>query len=242
MTTTTPNPTPTAAEALAAAYALASSITASETDLRRAEILLGIAREVREEQQYRAIAQRRLVAAGLMPARPDHLHVAPPPADVEGKLKGLAEQFHRAGTTRPDETLVDNGTFEGERAADRVNRLAQFPEVPRPLATGGIVQMAGRPLRLDDPYALRRSSVPAPLDVTQALPVIWTVGDKAQCRHCHTPIELHEAVTTGLKADAVQVWRHKYTEQAVCATAITAEQVEKGDVPEHTFAEPEARG
>jgi hypothetical protein len=78
------------------------------------------------------------------------------------------------------------------------------------------------------------------LGTTQRIPIAWSLGDKADCRHCHTPIEYVEAVTTGLKADAVKLWRHKYTGQAVCADASMGPA--EGGFPGHTFAEPSLGG
>jgi hypothetical protein len=82
-------------------------------------------------------------------------------------------------------------------------------------------------------YGQRYQDDPA---VTQRIKLPWQVGDKADCRHCHTPIQLDEAETTGLKADAVKVWRHKYTGQAVCADVAIGPT--EGGFPGHTFAEP----
>lgn len=77
---------------------------------------------------------------------------------------------------------------------------------------------------------------------TQRLPIVWSVGDKADCRHCHTPIELRELSGASSPAGPYQSWQHKYTGQTVCATPITAEQIADGERPMHTFAEPEVKG
>lgn len=51
-------PTPSAPEALRAAWNMVISATASGLEVRRAEVLLGIARELREEAQYRCTMAR----------------------------------------------------------------------------------------------------------------------------------------------------------------------------------------
>lgn len=191
---------PTAAQALALAWKYASAMTASTADIARAEILLGIARELREEAQWRAMrragAERRLRAAGL----------APP--DPEGaELRELARRFR-----------------EGSEPAPRAYLNAETWETAVSKG-GGLETLAETALR--DP------------GTTQRLPIVWSVGDKADCRHCHTPIEvIAPDPIQGLQA--LKTWQHKYTGQAACAVASMGS--EDAGEPTHTFAEPEPRG
>ena len=80
---------------------------------------------------------------------------------------------------------------------------------------------------------------------TQRMPIAWAIGDKADCRHCHTPIECVEIAISGAPAGVFppsgQMWRHKYTDQATCVVPAVAGDVE-GSEPTHTFAQPEPRG
>ncbi len=75
---------------------------------------------------------------------------------------------------------------------------------------------------------------------TQRMPITWAVGDKADCRHCHTPIVFSMRRMED-EGEAQAIWRHKYTEQVVCAVPATAADVE-GSEPTHSFAEPAPRG
>lgn len=216
-----PNPeTPTAATALRLAYDIVKA-PCSAAETQRAEVLLGIAREIREEQQYRAT--RSMLGATVSPLRtkPDHLHVAAPPADT-AKLEELAKRFGQASpadaATRLDSAMGQAMRLDAEQA---VAALRETTVVGWPDAVTQVVPAND-------------------LTTTQRIPIVWEVGDKAQCRHCHTPIELVEAVTTGFKADNVNVWRHKYSGQAVCAAPLLGQG--DNEVPSaHTFAEPEPR-
>lgn len=86
------------------------------------------------------------------------------------------------------------------------------------------------------------ATFPAFADQTQRLPIVWHVGDKADCRHCHTPI-IFEArrmsdPMTQSEGDPQYVWVHKYTDQRTCAVAtMSSDDAE----PTHTFAEPAPR-
>lgn len=182
------NPTvPTAAQALAAAWNMVTSAEVDELDVRRAEVLLGIATEIRQEQQFRTINQRR----------------------AAGKLEA-------AGIPAP-------ASYAGESAIDRTARvIREAGYVERPAWESAATQVVNNDA-----------------GKTQAIPVLWTVGDKAQCRHCHTPIELHEVAVAGADAPPA-VWRHRYTGQATCAVATMSG--EPGAEATHTFAEPDPRG
>jgi len=84
--------------------------------------------------------------------------------------------------------------------------------------------------------------VPALADQTQRFPIVWAVGDKADCRHCHTPIMLcprrmKDPLAVG-EADVPAMWIHKYTDQRTCAVPTMSSD---DDEPTHTFAEPAPR-
>jgi len=177
---------PSAGEALRLAFDIVKT-PCSSAESARAEILLGIAREIREEGQYRATRASLMSFAGK-PAVDD----APPAA--------------------PMAFAVDPSTVPADATA----------------------------------------YMPVLSEQTQRMPIVWAVGDKADCRHCHTPIELFEPTMTGPYADDYRgalVWRHKYTGQAVCAAPVMAKEAgcDMGEDdcscerPTHTFAEPVAR-
>lgn len=185
---------PTAAEALAEAWRIVQyPERCSDMNIRRAEVCLGIAREVREEQQYRAT---RSTIAAFGGVKVDHVHDSPPPADAEANLRKFAAQF-RAG-------------------ADPVMKeAAQRADVGQVVAAA--VKMQTRINRMFS----------APLGG-----LLWRVGDKADCRHCHTPIEYVE-VRNGDRVEG-NAWWHRYTQLAPCAVPFIADDNETT-----TFAEPE---
>lgn len=59
-----------------------------------------------------------------------------------------------------------------------------------------------------------------------------SLGHQSECAHCGTPIYLAQG-STDPKAT---VWVHRYTQQAVCVSPITANDIT--DTVVHTFAEP----
>jgi hypothetical protein len=91
---TNPNPdlpTPTASQALALAFGIVAT-PCSAAESQRAEILLGIAREIREESQYRRTAAR--FDSPPPPASPPDFAVVRVPAapDVTAYMPAFAEQ------------------------------------------------------------------------------------------------------------------------------------------------------
>lgn len=194
------NPTPTAAEALALAWKYASAMTASTADIARAEVLLGIATEIRQEQQFRSVNARRL--------------------DLDRRR--AADKLAAAGIPAPESygtTYGGEPAYAGETAVDRTARIIrEAGYVERPTWDSAATQVVNEPA---------------------ATQVIWTVGDKSQCRHCHTPIELCP-VAVEVEGEPPAVWRHKYSGQATCAVATMSG--EQGAEATHTFAEPESRG
>lgn len=208
MTTPTPE-TPTAADALRRAFAIVKD-PCSAAETQRAEVLLGIAREIREEQQYRDTRSALTSFAGI-----DNRRAQPQPAEATA---------HR-----------------GERAADRFGRLAGLDlraggVIPAPADFAAIrVPAASEQAYADDATAY----MPALAERTQSLPIVWSVGDKADCKHCHTPIEFVEVTipqqTYGDFPPEGCMWRHKYTQQVVCATAPLGGEDEE---IVHTFAAP----
>lgn len=209
--------TPSAAEALTAAWQIVKS-PCSPADTARAEVLLGIAVELRQAADMRAsLARRRELDARAPLAR-------------GGILPSFAAQ--RVPETKPE--------HEGETAAARTLRLITEAPIDMSAWAASLATAETQVVR-DDP------------GTTQRLPVVWSVGDKADCRHCHTPIELAEAEVTGPYAGdyaGASMWRHKYTGQAVCAVAVMAKEAgcDMGEDdcscerPSHTFAEPAPRG
>jgi len=198
---------PTAAEALRLAYDVVKSpCSAAETE--RAKVLLGIATEIRQEQQFRRINEQR--------------------ANVERRR--AADKLAAAGIPAPESygaTYGGEPAYAGETAAARTQRL--------------IIEAAGA----DDPTQTQQVPAYVPPTawdsaVTQRVEVVWMIGDKAQCRHCHTPIELCP-VAVEQQGEAPAVWRHKYTGQAACTVPALA-SVQGGDEVSHSFAEPEPRG
>jgi len=82
---TTTNSTPSAAEALRLAFGIVST-PCSAAETQRAEVLLGIAREIREEMQYRATRASLMTFAGKPAGARAHRLIAEPfgvPADPE---------------------------------------------------------------------------------------------------------------------------------------------------------------
>lgn len=170
---TTPKPDLlNARHALALAFDIVST-PCSAAETQRAEVLLGIAREIREEQQYRS-------------------------------LRGLRADLARVKLGAPSD------------------------------------QPAGPSSSLRVPAAAETTAyMPAFAEQTQRLPIVWHLGDKADCRHCHTPIvydarRMQDPVTKQ-EADPQYLWIHKYTDQRACAVAtMSSDDAE----PTHTFAEP----
>jgi hypothetical protein len=185
--------TPSAAEALRLAFSVVSS-PCSAAEAERARVLLGIARELREEQQYRSIARRKLLAAGIPWAEEQTPPAAP------------------KAISAPDPAQIIINPTPQQRAEWLEGIKAQGAK----LADAG---------------------------ATQRLPVIWADGDKADCRHCHTPIAYssHDATQIDGARVAISGWRHKYTGQVVCVDAPMGQGPED-TVVAHTFAEPQPRG
>jgi hypothetical protein len=126
----------------------------------------------------------------------------------------------RAGTVRP--ALFDDTEF----AKHKLRAAALLPgQVVPDLVTGGVTPAETQVV--NDPGKTQ---------------VIWAIGDKAQCRHCLTPIELCEAAIepNAFVPDGgtAHMWRHKYTGQATCLAATMSSDA--ADVT-HTFAEPAPR-
>lgn len=184
--------TPTAPEALVAAWQIVK-LPCSAAETERAKVLLGIAIELRQAADIRAIRARYELAPRLRSG---------------GVLREPAPQQPDAGSAERTQVMLSEAPIDVSKWAASL--------------------------------AAAETQVVADPGTTQRLPVVWSVGDKADCRHCHTPIELVEAETTGLKADAVKLWRHKYTGQATCVDPSFATGRDTAIV--HTFAEPEPRG
>lgn len=226
MTTPTPE-TPTAADALRRAFAIVKD-PCSAAETQRAEVLLGIAREIREEQQYRDTRSALTSFAGIDNRRAQTS--VPLPAAVEtSRLREYAERFAKAqpaGRLRAGGIIPAPSTFEMTRPHDAYSFGRQSEGGPAEPATV---------VPADDATAY----MPALAERTQSLPIVWSVGDKADCKHCHTPIEFVEVTlqqqTYGQEAPGGCLWRHKYTQQVVCATAPLGGE---GEEVVHTFAAP----
>lgn len=210
--------TPSAAEALAAAWQIVKS-PCSAAETARAEVLLGIAVELRQAADMRAsLARRRELDASRY--RLDRADLA-----TGGVIPRSAAP-----------TFVGEPTHEGETAAERTQRLVVEAPIDMGAWAASLAAAETQVVR-DDP------------GTTQRLPVVWSVGDKADCRHCHTPIILVHVLGEDGQPRAETLWRHKYTGQAVCAEAVTAGRMEESGelrpaeaAVTHTFAEPAPRG
>lgn len=200
--------TPTAAEALTAAWQIVKA-PCSAAETARAEVLLGIAVELRQAADMRAsLARRRELDARVPLARGGILPKSAAP------------------------TFVGEPAHKGETAAERTQRLVVEAPIDMGAWAASLAAAETQVVR-DDP------------GTTQRLPVVWSVGDKADCRHCHTPIELAEAEVTGPYAGdyaGASMWRHKYTGQVTCAEARVVGEIPGGEEIVHTFAEPAPRG
>ena len=180
----------------------------------RGELWLGIAVELRTDAQYRSVNER------LFPPKIDNTKAFPPAAtDYAGET--AAARIQRLISESDSYGDIARRAEEARQHIERVTEVA--PVTP------------AAPLMWGDP-------VPADF-ATQVIPIVWSVGDKADCAHCHTPIVLcfreTEQQTYGEGGDEV-VWLHKYTDLAVCQNPVIAE----GDAEEavHTYAEPAHRG
>lgn len=219
--------TPSAAEALTAAWQIVKS-PCSPAETARAEVLLGIAVELRQAADMRAsLARRRELDARVPLARGGILP------------KSAAATFVGEPSFAAQRVPSAEPTHEGETAAERTQRLVVEAPIDMGAWAASLAAAETQVVR-DDP------------GTTQRLPVVWSVGDKADCRHCHTPIELAEAEVTGPYAGdyaGASMWRHKYTGQVTCVEAVTAGRIEEsGELRPvetalaHTFAEPAPRG
>lgn len=181
----------------------------------RGELWLGIAVELRTDAQYRSVNER------LFP-KIDNTKAFPPAA-------------------------TDHA---GETAGDRVGRLISETFKYDPSSYGDLAQRGPAPVITNEEIGQQIAEATQYMPVlgepdfaTQVIPIVWSVGDKADCAHCHTPIVLcfreTEQQTYGEGGDEV-VWLHKYTDLAVCQNPVIAE----GDAEEavHTYAEPAHRG
>lgn len=237
----TRKPLPTAERMIGEAITIALDATSGELALRRGELLLGIARELRAAADERR--KQQFAEAILMP-KPIATNVEPPAPPVnrqgldEARLK-LREQSVPAGVVRAaaeerdDEAL--RRAFAEAAGADR-DLLAEAAGMhpggapcwhgwvnrPHPANAGFNELMKGVAAE-----ALGRAGLGG--DTTQRIEALpWAPEDRSECRFCGTPIRMNEFA----------VWVHKYTDQTVCATPVTAEQIEADAVPEHTYATP----
>lgn len=216
------NPIPTAAEALGEAVAIARSMTNGLPADERARLWLAIAHEISEDARWRSV-DRRL--SGLRPPR-----VLTEPALRDGGII-TAE---RAGTVARAAQMVgrglrlDPGGYEFGRRDEHVR-----------IDPAGYVGVTGTVLLVPAADAPTEVVPVTDLGATQKIPIVWEIGDKADCRNCHTPIELQQ-VAVQHEGEPPAVWRHKYSGQAVCADIHIGPA--EGGFEGHTFAEPAERG
>jgi len=175
----------TALSALQLAFGIVKS-PCSAAETQRAEVLLRIAREIREEQQYRSSISLRADLARAKLGAPIDVQPASTPLRAGG-IVSAPPGFAAAVVGESDVTIT----------------------------------------------------MPALAEQTQAVPILWRIGDKADCRHCHTPIMLSprrmkDPLAVG-EADVPAMWIHKYTDQRTCAVPTMSSD---DDEPTHTFAEP----
>lgn len=211
---------PSAAEALAAAYAIVKSpCSAAETE--RATLLFEIGRELRIAADMRAINARR---AALDEAR-NYRPKTPSPAAYEPQVVSPWAAEASRSADRYAAMMRDAG-YAGEPAAARVERLVA-ERLPDFAATQVFPKAT-----VDEPTQL----TPTIDEPTTRMPIVWSLGDKADCRHCHTPIVLVAMLDEDGQATDDWLWRHKYSGEHVCAD-VHMSPVEGGGEG-HTFAEP----
>jgi hypothetical protein len=189
MTTPDPNFVPAAGEALRLAFDIVKT-PCSSAESARAEILLGIAREIRQAADMRvSVARRR---------------------ELDASRYRLAVGELASGGIIPKSAAP---TFVGEHEPER--DVAQAPPAEADVT----------------------AYMPAFAEQTQHLPIVWSIGDRADCRHCHTPIvfvarRMKDPVRED-EGDFSTLWVHKYTDNRTCVDS----SIDDG----HTFAEPVSR-
>jgi hypothetical protein len=211
---------PSAYDVLAEAYSLVSTNNSTILMIDRAKVLLGIAKEIREDAMHRRMdaalgSSLRIYKNDAVPAREAASPAKPVEIAVDPTIAKLADE-HPTMIQEWSKGIV-------ARALDPSTTIQEWSK--------GVVAQA-----LD--YGQRIEDDPAD---TQRIVAPWAVGDKADCRHCGTPIELFVGDPIQGR-EGLKVWLHKYTGQAVCAMPITAQQVAEDSVSAHTFAEPTPRG
>lgn len=182
----------------------------------RGELWLGIAVELRTDAQYRSVNAR------LFP--PPIVTTTPPattlPAEPAYRGSGHAVPADVERMPSPAD-VADYGT-------DYSGAAAYNP--------GGTI---GHPVAEVTQYL---PELREPDFATQVIPIVWSVGDKADCAHCHTPIVLCFRNVDGAGSfdptDDELIWLHKYSDLAVCEVA----QMGEGEEAVYTYAEPAHRG
>lgn len=197
---------PTAAEALALAYDIVRT-PCSAAETARAEVLFEIARELRAATDMRALNARR---AALDEAR---------------NFVARAQLGLRPSSYEPEPVSFADlcAAADGYAADFAATQVVPKPSGPaHPFATEGFDEATQYMPIVDEP--------------TTQFAIVWQVGDKADCAHCHTPIILTAMLDEDGQATDALLWRHKYSGEHACAD-VHMSPVEGGGEG-HTFAEP----
>lgn len=216
---------PTAAEALAEAVKIARDVTLALTMAERGKLWVAIAHEIREAADARA--QREMW-------RPENYAGEPAAARIE-RLK------------------IDNEVTGAERKASPEPE-APTPREPVPANVDERLRVLRRPADLRfGGVSSKRMTKAESIGAGQLVPeqdwaaATWTVGDVADCVHCHTPIvfvarRMKDPVGQS-EGDFSALWVHKYTDQRTCMTPTTGDtMVDLDATAVHTFATPPILG
>lgn len=135
---------------------------------------------------------------------------------------------------------------ENELAEQRLRNAGILPSPPPATPLPAEAASYGDLAQAADEATRYMPALGEPEFATQVIPIVWSPGDKADCAHCHTPIELHESEgdpesgNPDQREAYWQAWLHKYTGTAVCQTPVIAETETEEAV--YTYAEPPMRG
>lgn len=230
----TPTELPSAAAALRAAYDIVRT-PCSAAETARATLLFEIARELRVAADMRALNARREAA--------DKLRLDLNISRARGKLDAAGIPTPAAYAPTP---IVPAFAAEASQAADRyaaLTRNARYAgesmQFPAPDFAVAQLREQAPAQEWPDPVTQVTPKVERALDEpTQRMPIVWSVGDRADCRHCHTPIIYSPKITPPGEPDRDPEWYHKYTEQRACVAPVLNQQGDDEVPIGHTYAEP----
>lgn len=221
---------PTAAEALAMAYAIVKS-PCSAAETQRAELLFEIGRELRIAADMRAInARRAMLDRARDQSKLDAVGIPRPSAYEPQVVPAFATEASQAADRYA--AMMRDAGYAGEPAAERVERLAAA-RLPDFAATQVFPKAV-----VDEPTQL----TPTIDEPTTQFAIVWQAGDKADCRHCHTPIvfearRMKDPLREGEDDGATQyVWVHKYSDDRTCEGAAIGDTCTLAGVGDHDCA------